>query len=201
MRAVVVGAAGHGSTSASSAVVRFNFSTLQGVALAWEARHCWEHWAEHLGTTRDAAVAHYQRAGWSCSTSTWRHGGCSSRCSTRSACLTRNGTRTRSPRGFPASTRAGTGRLRGWRTTGSGPKHPTGWVRSTPRTPGTSTTPSPPLMTSPPLPRGMVPSSRSTALSPLCSGTARGYAGSGSPTATRSPRTSSSTPPGRGPDA
>lgn len=57
------GAAGHGSTSASSAVVRFNFSTLQGVALAWEARHCWEHWPEHLGTTRDAAVAHYQRAG------------------------------------------------------------------------------------------------------------------------------------------
>ena len=39
---------GQGSTSASSACVRFNYSTLDGVAAAWEAHHHWAHWAEHL---------------------------------------------------------------------------------------------------------------------------------------------------------
>ncbi len=39
---------GHGSTSASSAIVRFNYSTYDGVALAWEAFHCWSKWSEHL---------------------------------------------------------------------------------------------------------------------------------------------------------
>ncbi|TDD42319.1 NAD(P)/FAD-dependent oxidoreductase [Saccharopolyspora elongata] len=43
------GGAGHGSTSASSAVVRFNFSTLVGVTAAWEAQFGWRSWAEHLG--------------------------------------------------------------------------------------------------------------------------------------------------------
>lgn len=54
------GAAGHGSTSASSAVVRFNFSTLDGVALAWESRHRWQNWDEHLGSR---GTAGYRRAG------------------------------------------------------------------------------------------------------------------------------------------
>lgn len=57
------GAAGHGSTSASSAVVRFNFSTRDGVALAWEARHCWEHWHEHLGSPDEGTRASFHRAG------------------------------------------------------------------------------------------------------------------------------------------
>jgi glycine/D-amino acid oxidase-like deaminating enzyme len=43
------GAAGHGSTSASSAVIRFNFSTSAGVAAAWEAHHGWRSWQQHLG--------------------------------------------------------------------------------------------------------------------------------------------------------
>ncbi|UMP00070.1 FAD-binding oxidoreductase [Amycolatopsis sp. EV170708-02-1] len=43
------GGAGHGSTSASSAVVRFNFSTLAGVTAAWEAQFGWRSWPEHLG--------------------------------------------------------------------------------------------------------------------------------------------------------
>lgn len=43
------GGAGQGSTSASSAVVRFNFSTLAGVTAAWEAHFGWRSWAEHLG--------------------------------------------------------------------------------------------------------------------------------------------------------
>lgn len=39
---------GQGSTSASSAVVRFNYSTLDGVAAAWESKHHWADWAGHL---------------------------------------------------------------------------------------------------------------------------------------------------------
>ncbi|WP_337466333.1 FAD-dependent oxidoreductase [Saccharopolyspora spinosa] len=51
-RVIVVdkaGAAGQGSTSASSAVVRYNFSTSAGVATAWESHYCWLDWAAHLG--------------------------------------------------------------------------------------------------------------------------------------------------------
>ena len=40
---------GQGSTSASSAVVRFNYSTFDGIASAWESRHHWVNWADHLG--------------------------------------------------------------------------------------------------------------------------------------------------------
>ena len=35
-------AAGMGSTSASSAVVRFNYSTFDAVALAWESYFLWK---------------------------------------------------------------------------------------------------------------------------------------------------------------
>lgn len=52
-RSVIVvdkaGGVGLGSTSASSAVVRFNFSTLAGVATAWESQFCWRAWGDHLG--------------------------------------------------------------------------------------------------------------------------------------------------------
>ncbi|HUQ61572.1 FAD-dependent oxidoreductase [Lentzea sp.] len=41
--------AGQGSTSASSAIVRFNFSTTAGVATAWESHFGWLDWAGHLG--------------------------------------------------------------------------------------------------------------------------------------------------------
>ncbi|MFD6072117.1 NAD(P)/FAD-dependent oxidoreductase [Amycolatopsis lurida] len=40
---------GQGSTAASSAIVRFNFSTTAGVATAWEAHFGWLDWAGHLG--------------------------------------------------------------------------------------------------------------------------------------------------------
>ena len=33
---------GLGSTSASSSIVRFNYSTGVGVATSWEAKHCWQ---------------------------------------------------------------------------------------------------------------------------------------------------------------
>jgi sarcosine oxidase, subunit beta len=66
-RSVVVvdrlGGPGHGSTSASSAIVRFNYSTWAGVALAWEAKHCWERWREHLDAPADETLAQFRRTG------------------------------------------------------------------------------------------------------------------------------------------
>ena len=51
-RSVIVvernGAPGQGSTSASSAIIRFNYSTFAGVATAWEAHHDWLNWADVL---------------------------------------------------------------------------------------------------------------------------------------------------------
>jgi sarcosine oxidase subunit beta len=57
------GAPGQGSTSASSAVIRFNYSTWDGIATAWEAKHCWENWADHLGGVDDAGMARFHRVG------------------------------------------------------------------------------------------------------------------------------------------
>ncbi len=57
------GGIGHGSTSASSAIVRFNYSTWSGVALAWESLHCWTSWAEHLGYDDPAGHARFERTG------------------------------------------------------------------------------------------------------------------------------------------
>jgi len=41
-------AAGYGSTSASSAVVRLNYSTEAGMALAFEGLHYWKAWGDYL---------------------------------------------------------------------------------------------------------------------------------------------------------
>ncbi|MGW4128209.1 NAD(P)/FAD-dependent oxidoreductase [Amycolatopsis japonica] len=54
--------AGQGSTSASSAVVRFNFSTAAGVAMAWEAHFGWRDWAGHLGHDV-GALTEFRRTG------------------------------------------------------------------------------------------------------------------------------------------
>ena len=50
--------AGQGSTSASSAVIRFNYSTFDSVALAWESYRGWQNWPAHLGIKLD----HYAEA-------------------------------------------------------------------------------------------------------------------------------------------
>ncbi len=42
-------AAGYGSTSSSSAIVRFTYSTFAGVAMAWEGMHYWRDWETHVG--------------------------------------------------------------------------------------------------------------------------------------------------------
>lgn len=64
-RVVVVdkaGVVGHGSTGASSAIMRFNFSTFSGVATSWESKFHWENWAEHLGADGENLVE-YVRSG------------------------------------------------------------------------------------------------------------------------------------------
>jgi glycine/D-amino acid oxidase-like deaminating enzyme len=66
LRVVMVdkeGAPGHGSTSASSAIIRFNYSTFDGVATSWEAKHCWESWSDHLGRMDGHELASFQRTG------------------------------------------------------------------------------------------------------------------------------------------
>lgn len=57
------GAAGHGSSGASSAIVRFNYSTFDGVATAWESHACWERWTDHLGVKDPAGTAAFVRTG------------------------------------------------------------------------------------------------------------------------------------------
>jgi glycine/D-amino acid oxidase-like deaminating enzyme len=54
---------GQGSTSASSAVIRFNYSTWDGIALSWESKHCWEKWADHLEGVDEAGMARFHRVG------------------------------------------------------------------------------------------------------------------------------------------
>jgi glycine/D-amino acid oxidase-like deaminating enzyme len=55
---------GQGSTSASSSVVRFNYSTFGGVASAWESKHHWANWADHLERVAgDEPLACFRRTG------------------------------------------------------------------------------------------------------------------------------------------
>jgi glycine/D-amino acid oxidase-like deaminating enzyme len=54
---------GQGSTSASSAVVRFHYSTFDGVAAAWESMHYWSAWSDHVGAGRNEPLASLQRTG------------------------------------------------------------------------------------------------------------------------------------------
>jgi len=54
---------GTGSTSASSACVRFHYSTWEGVAVAWEAKFGWERWREHLGADDPSGLARYIKTG------------------------------------------------------------------------------------------------------------------------------------------
>jgi glycine/D-amino acid oxidase-like deaminating enzyme len=55
---------GQGSTSASSSIVRFNYSTVDGVAAAWESQHHWAGWAGHLGgPPAGETLARFRRTG------------------------------------------------------------------------------------------------------------------------------------------
>jgi sarcosine oxidase subunit beta len=55
--------AGYGSTSYSSAIVRFSYSTLSGVAMAWEARHYWSDWPAYLDGAGGPDLAHLVTCG------------------------------------------------------------------------------------------------------------------------------------------
>jgi sarcosine oxidase subunit beta len=56
-------APGAGSTSASSAMIRFNYSTLDAVTLAWESGQLWQRWSEFLGVADELGHAKFVRTG------------------------------------------------------------------------------------------------------------------------------------------
>ena len=58
-----LGSAGLGSTSASSAVVRFNYSTRAGVAMAVEGLGYWLGWREHVAAPAGAPVPEFVQCG------------------------------------------------------------------------------------------------------------------------------------------
>ena len=57
------GGAGFGSTSFSSAIVRFTYSTYPGVAMSYEGLRYWENWGEHLKADRGAELAKFSQCG------------------------------------------------------------------------------------------------------------------------------------------
>lgn len=65
---------GQGSTSASSAVVRFNYSTWTGVASAWESKHLWQSWEDHLQGRDEGGLAQFVQAGGLCLDSPGQNG-------------------------------------------------------------------------------------------------------------------------------
>ncbi len=56
-------AAGYGSTSSSTAIVRTFYSTHEGCALAWEGLHIWRDWPAFLGHPEAADLARYVECG------------------------------------------------------------------------------------------------------------------------------------------
>jgi glycine/D-amino acid oxidase-like deaminating enzyme len=56
-------APGTGSTSASSSIIRFSYSTLDAVLTSWEAAACWRDWAGHLGVEDPDGMARFVPAG------------------------------------------------------------------------------------------------------------------------------------------
>jgi sarcosine oxidase, subunit beta len=54
---------GFGSTSASSAIIRFHYSTFTGVAAAWEAKQLWVDWLGHLGHADPDGLSTFHRTG------------------------------------------------------------------------------------------------------------------------------------------
>jgi len=56
-------AAGAGSTSASSAVVRFSYTTIDAVRLSWESKLLWDIWPQYLATPDELGNARLIRTG------------------------------------------------------------------------------------------------------------------------------------------
>ena len=55
--------AGHGSTSASSGVIRMHYSTRDGTAMAWEGQRHWAGWAEFVALPEGTPLAPFRRCG------------------------------------------------------------------------------------------------------------------------------------------
>lgn len=56
-------ASGYGSTSNSCAIVRFSYSTVDGVAMAYEGVRYWQRWSEYLGADDERGHARYHQCG------------------------------------------------------------------------------------------------------------------------------------------
>ncbi len=56
-------AAGYGSTSHSSAVIRTPYSTYAGCALAWESLHVWRSWSQFLGKNGQSPLINFIECG------------------------------------------------------------------------------------------------------------------------------------------
>jgi sarcosine oxidase, subunit beta len=54
---------GAGSTSASSALIRFSYSTIDSVLTAWESAPHWRNWAGHLGVVDPDGMASFVQTG------------------------------------------------------------------------------------------------------------------------------------------
>ena len=53
--------AGLGSTSFSSAIVRFTYSTYPGVAMSYEGLRYWENWADHVQLSAGADLPKFRK--------------------------------------------------------------------------------------------------------------------------------------------
>jgi glycine/D-amino acid oxidase-like deaminating enzyme len=53
-------AVGGGTTSASSSIIRFHYSTLAGCIASWEAMYQWADWANHLGHAEGSLARFFQ---------------------------------------------------------------------------------------------------------------------------------------------
>jgi len=56
-------AAGYGSTSNTCAIIRFHYSTAEGVAMARESYYSWLDWPKHVGAPDEKGMAHYINTG------------------------------------------------------------------------------------------------------------------------------------------
>jgi sarcosine oxidase, subunit beta len=54
---------GSGSTSSSAAIIRFHYSTWDGVLTAWESAAVWDRLAEHLGVVDDSGMVRFVPTG------------------------------------------------------------------------------------------------------------------------------------------
>ena len=56
-------ASGYGPTSASCAIIRVHYSTVDGTAFAYEGYHYWREWADYLGVADERGLAEFREMG------------------------------------------------------------------------------------------------------------------------------------------